>query len=237
MKILVISDTHLTPSLDMTKYWEGLAKFVLKNKPQCIIHLGDVADFDSQNRLIASRGIYSLKEEVRNVKRHLLSFENTIADYNEKARALKHKMYRPLKFLCLGNHENRSDECSNSVRGLFSMFGWAVADYQKPVIIDSIAFAHTFTNGLSDKVCTTAYELLDSCHSSAVCGHSHIKEYVEDCSATHGKIFALKCPMFSTAEPAWAKNLYHKWSRGFTVINTDTSEFVWKDLKCLKKIS
>lgn len=231
MKILVISDTHITPAVDATKYWKKLGVWCVKYKPECIVHLGDVADFDSQNWIKSSRGLYTLDQEIDSVADHLFAFENVLANFRNACRKNKHKIYRPKKILCLGNHDIRND-VSGRLEKIFMPWGWEVYDYQKPFKCYDISFAHCLPKGLSDTPCTTAAELLDNYHSSIVCGHSHLRDYAESYRLEDGKkIFALKCPMFSNNSPSWAREMCNKWSRGFTVIDTDSGEFIWKDLE------
>jgi len=233
MYVLVISDTHLSPSVDMKDLWKKLGEYCVKFRPEYIVHLGDVADFDSQNWLKASRGLYTVEQELGNVASHLAAFEQELDDYKNLCRKQKIKIYRPKKVLCLGNHDIRND-VSGYISNMFLSADWSIFDYQKPLQIDGISFAHNFTKGLSDNVCLNSLELLDSCHSSVVCGHSHVKDYAESYRIEDGKkIFALKCPMFSTAYPEWSKGLSNKWSRGFTIVNTDSGEFLWKNLESL----
>lgn len=233
MLILVISDTHISPANDSLKYWKNLGKYCVKYKPEYIVHLGDVADFDSQNWLKSSRGLYTLQEEMNSVADHLLAFETELSKYRRHCQDIKHKMYRPKKVLCLGNHDIRND-VSGSLENLFCGYGWDVLDYQMPFHCDGITFAHCLPRGLSDTPCTTAQELLENYHSSVICGHSHCRDYAESFRIEDGKkIFAIKCPMFSNSAPGWARCLSDKWSRGFTIIDTDSGEFIWKDLESL----
>ena len=64
-KIVVISDTHLTPAAPDISTWEKFAKWCVKYQPDVIIHLGDVADFQSCVAADApdSHGNYELPQQ------------------------------------------------------------------------------------------------------------------------------------------------------------------------------
>lgn len=226
-KVVVISDTHLTPYAQDLDTWTRFAKWCTKNRPQYIVHLGDVADFQSCVWLKKDRGDYDTTEEISNVRNHLKAFEEVLDKYNEGRRAGHRKMYQPIKILCIGNHDKRSVESEQAIRDIFK--GWNVYDYQSPVVIDNILFCHnTFKDSMSAK------ELIEAFHCSCVVGHSHIREYAESYNPVScEKLHAIKCPMFSNNELEWAGLANETWSRGFTVIETDPFEFTWKEMTCL----
>ena len=234
-KLLVISDTHIKPSNTGASEWQMLAKYCLKTKPEYIIHLGDVADLDSQSRLIANRGDFSLEYEIEVVRIVLEIFHSVFKEYNDRQRHNKKKMYRPKMILTLGNHDVRNG--ITNIQDLFESYGWTVYDYLEPVQIEGITFAHCMHKGLSDSVCTTAQELLDNWHGTIVVGHGHHKDFYESYSvATKKTITALRSPCFMSEGSAWAIQTKNKWSKGFTEIDTDPFNFVWRNMECLYMI-
>ena len=234
MKILVIADSHISPTVPNIEDWEALGHYVVKTRPDCIVHLGDVADLDSLAWRKDARGLYSTKEEIDNVWQHLQAFEEILKIFQNKCRKQKEKIYRPLKFLCCGNHDVR-----NGFTGIMEMFescGWSVLDYLDPLTIDGISFCHTMMKGLTDTPCTTAEDILENWHSNIVVGHSHKLDYAESYSlATNDRIRALKCPIFNSTTPHWAHQGQLKWATGFTEITTKPFQFVWRDMSCLHK--
>lgn len=238
-KLLVISDTHLNPASDETELWYNLGKYCAETQPTFILHLGDVADLNSQAWKIAARGVYSLEEELDNVNTHLAAFEAAIEDYNNHQRVMKKRMYRPVKILTLGNHDVRNG-CTG-IQDIFEDYGWQVADYLSPVEVYGVQFCHSLHKGLSDLMCTTAQELVENWHSDIVVGHGHHKDFFESYSLYNDKpITGIKCPVFTMKESDWATQTQLKWSRGFTEITktaTGPLSFVWKDLQCLSENS
>lgn len=235
MKILVIADSHISPSVPNIEDWEALGHYVVKTKPDCIVHLGDVADMDSLAWRKDARGMYTTEQELNNVKAHLLAFESVIKAYQDKCRRQKEKIYRPKKFLCCGNHDIRNG--FTGIIDLFESCGWSVSDYLEPIHLDDVSFCHTMMKGLSGSPCLTSEELLANWHGNIVVGHSHKLDYAESYSlAVEDRIRALKCPVFNSTTPAWAVQNQLKWATGFTEINTKPFQFIWRDMSCLQKI-
>lgn len=232
-KVLVISDTHINPSnVDCPYLWSALARYCIIHKPDCIIHLGDVADLDSQAWLVKNRGKYSIVEEIDAVEECVIAFHNVLDSYNRIRKNMKKKMYRPRLFLCLGNHDVRNN--ITDIDDLFTNFGWYVSPYLEPIQIDSYSFCHSLRNGLSDNMCTTAKELLENWHGNIVVGHGHHRDYHESYSlATNSQIIALKSPCFMLEPSDWAVQTRNKWSLGFTEIDTELGTFIWRDMSCL----
>lgn len=237
MKILVIADTHISPKNveDSVELWYRLGEYCVRTKPDMLIHLGDVGDFNSQAWLIKNRGTYTLTEEMDCVCNCLDALAGPIEVFNLKQRVNHHTLYRPKMILTLGNHDVRND--ITAVSEVFESMGWQAVDYLKPVQVDGISFVHCAHKGLSDAVCTTAQELVENWHSDIVVGHGHHKDYFESFSlALQRPIFGMRCPVFMKEASDWAVQTRNKWSLGFTEIDTDSRTFVWRSIECLYEI-
>lgn len=233
-KILVIADTHISPSnVEVNKeLWSRLGEYCVRTRPDYIVHLGDVGDFNSQAWLKAVRGMHTLEEELESVSECLTAFEQELTDFNRHQRIMKKKLYRPSKILTLGNHDIRNG--ITNVQEMFEDYNWYVEDHLRPVIVEDITFCHSMCKGLSDNPCTTAQELIENWHSNIVVGHGHHKDFFESYSMSLGsKITALKSPVFGLDNSEWAIQIQNKWSTGFTEITTDPFSFVWRNLECL----
>lgn len=233
-KFLVISDTHITPDNveESKELWQKLGEYCVKTKPDYIIHLGDVGDFNSQAWLKANRGAYTLEEEIQAVKDCVVAFQRSIKSFNNLQRIKKKKLYRPYRIITLGNHDVRND--ITNVEDLFNSLGWHVMGYLKPLHIDDITFVHCAHKGLSDTACTTSQELVENWHCNIVTGHGHHKDFFESYSMATGKtITGLRCPCFMKKASDWAIQTRRKWSKGFTEIESEPFSFVWRNLECL----
>lgn len=235
--ILVISDSHINPDNadSAIELWYRLGKYCTRTQPEIIVHLGDVADLSSQAWRVAARGKYSLKEELNAVHLALNAFEEAINEYNRTQRKMKKKLYKPSKYLTLGNHDIRNGV--TAIEDLFTDANWNVIDYLQPISLCGINFCHCMCKGLSDQMCTTAQEILENWGADVVVGHGHHKDFSTTYSlAVHRPVTALKCPVFTYGEYDWAAQTQYKWNRGFTEIEPgvfDALKFVWKDLECL----
>lgn len=227
MKYLIISDTHISPFQPQYKEWQRLSKYILDTKPDYIVHLGDVAELDSQASYVKDRGVFTLEQELDEVKKHLLILERALKVKQLKQKESKHKMYLPKKILCLGNHDTRKN--NKDIKEIFESFGWEVCN---TFISEDIIFSHYLCKGMSDFPCITARELLENNNCSCVVGHSHISEYAESYNPVTGKkIFAIKCPIFTNyTHPECNTLITNKYSRGFTILDTDKGEFQWKTM-------
>ena len=236
-KALVISDSHLRPGYECYELWAALGHYCVEHKPEFIIHLGDAVDLQSQQWLKKDRGTSTLAEEIECLRLHLSAFHGIINDYNAQQRKTKHKQYRPELIFCAGNHDVRND--ITDVMDVFDAFGWLTYDYLEPADIGKWTFCHAMRKGLSDQMCTTAQELVENWHSNIVVGHGHHKDFFESYSmATAEPIIGMRCPVFTPYHTGdWCMQTRNKWSRGFTEIDLDTREFVWRDLRCLLKNS
>lgn len=234
MKILVISDTHISPSNreDSIELWKKLGEYCVRTKPDTIFHLGDVGDFNSQAWLIKNRGMYTLEEEMSCVNACLEAFTFPIKEYNRKQRRNHHTIYIPNCVLTMGNHDVRNS--ITAVSDTFESHGWMVFDYLCPVLIDDITFVHCAHKGLSDTICATAQELVENWHGDIVVGHGHHKDYFESYSMPlQRQIFGIRCPAFMKEASDWAVQTRNKWSLGFTEIDTVDRSFAWRSISCL----
>lgn len=234
MKILVIGDSHINPDNvdESCDNFHKLALYCCKTKPDAIVHLGDVADLKSLSWLIKDRGVYTTEEELEAVKTCLFTFEQTLAGYNNYLREIHKKLYRPQKYLTLGNHDTRNGY--TGISDLFETYQWTVADYLQPVTLDDVTFCHLMYKGLSSNPCLTAEELLANWHSNIIVGHGHHRDFSESYSFVNCKqITALKSPCFMSEPSDWALQTCNKWSLGFTEVDTNPFSFTWRTMKCL----
>lgn len=234
MDILVISDTHIDPARPFYKGWQQLGKYVVKNKPKYIVHCGDVACLDSLAHYTSLRGDFTTEEELACVEKHLRAFEKAIIDDQEHSRAMKRKIYRPIKILTLGNHDIRKD-CTE-IKRIFEEHGWVVYDYLEPAPVEYITFCHCMPKKNSDMMCTTAEELLQTWHTDVVVGHSHVQDYAEAYNVGTGKLMrAVKCPCFTQFPPKYTGFGYVTWPLGWLEITLNPFEFTWRNIECLWK--
>src|SRR3990167_6907463 len=189
-KILVIPDAHVKPGVKNDRF-RWLGKFILDNRPDKIVCLGDFGDLSSLSSYDIGKRCFEGRRYKDDVKAVIVAQEvlfSSIRAYNEEARRLHEKTYKPNLYMLLGNHENRINRANNNDSKLegtigvedlkYKEFGWKVSGYLDVVHIDGIAFSHYFTSGVMDKpisgVTPARNILLKNSGASCIQGHQHI---------------------------------------------------------------
>lgn len=161
MNLLIIPDGHAHPDYDNQRF-RALGKFILKEKPEYIVCLGDLADlpslssYDKGTKGFEGRRYRKDVESVINAQE--LLFEDT-ARYNARRRKNAKKQYIPKLTMCLGNHEDRISRAVNSQAELdgtigiadlkYKEYGWNVVPFKRAFTTHGITFSHYFTTGVS----------------------------------------------------------------------------------------
>lgn len=178
---LYLPDVQAKPDVDFT-YLRAIGNYIVAKKPDVIICAGDFADMESLSSY--DRGMKSF--EGRSYQKDIWAARDAmdallvpLFQFNEKAKRLKEKQYKPRMVLTLGNHENRINRVINQDRKLDGLIStsdlpyqdWEVIPFLEVITIDGIAYSHYFTSGVMGKAVTTAQALLTKKHMSCVAGH------------------------------------------------------------------
>lgn len=179
----VIPDTQVR-SGDNLDYLEALGNYIVKKKPDVVVHLGDHADMPSLSSFDVGKKSFEGRRYLSDItaaKEGMRRLWKPLIDYNEKQKRNKEKQYHPRKVLCMGNHENRINRAVNDdpkLDGVLSVddlqyreFGWEVYPFLDVVVVDGIAYSHYFTSGLLGRPVTTASACLAKKHMSCIQGH------------------------------------------------------------------
>lgn len=167
---LFIPDTQVTPDTP-TDHLTWIGKYIIDQKPDVIIQIGDFADMESLSSYDKGKRSFEGRRYIRDIdaaRKAMAELLQPMEDYNAMRTKNKKSQYRPEMHLTLGNHENRITRAVESqaeldgTLGLFDLgyedFGWAVHDFNEPVIIDGIAYAHFFANPHSGRPYTGQME-------------------------------------------------------------------------------
>mgnify|MGYP001544490514 CR=1 FL=1 len=162
-KHLVIPDLQVTPSTP-TDHLTWIGRYIIEKKPDVIIQLGDFADMESLSSYDIGKRDYEGRrywkdiEAVKDANRVLWA---DLDLYNKQKQQWKEKQYKPLKKLCLGNHEYRIERAIKDdpkLDGFMSVddlgyqeFGWEVHNFLDVVEIDGVYYSHYFCNPLSGR--------------------------------------------------------------------------------------
>lgn len=156
-KHLVIPDCQVTPE-SPTDHLEWIGKYIVEQKPDVIVQIGDFADMESLSSYSSKLDVEG-RRYVRDIDAANDAMDRLLAplwDYNQKMREWKMAQYRPEMHLTLGNHEYRIKRAINDkpeLEGFMSLedlnyvnCGWTVHPFLKPVEIDGVSYCHYFAN-------------------------------------------------------------------------------------------
>ncbi len=164
---MVIPDTQVKPGVCIN-HLNALGHYIIDQKPDVIIHLGDFADMHSLSsydtgRLAGEGARYVL--DIKAAQYALRVLEEPIIAYNRKATKTKKRKYVPRKVFLCGNHEDRIDRHINAYPVLqgaisiddigFQKRGWEVYGFLEPVYIDGIVYSHYFPRNASGNIVQT----------------------------------------------------------------------------------
>jgi hypothetical protein len=174
LKVAYIPDAQLIPGCPMD-HLAHAGQFLVEKRPDVIVCGGDFGDFESLSRF----GRNERKFEGRRYKADLGAFHKGM-ELLLTPIALANG-YKPAMHFTLGNHEdhiNRITQEHAFLDGIISIddlhladYGWTVHEFMQPIAIGGVAFSHYFPSGVKGQPITTARELLNKLHMSAVAGH------------------------------------------------------------------
>ena len=183
MKHFVIPDCQVRPG-DNLDFLTAIGNFIVAKKPDKIICIGDFADMPSLSSYDVGKKSFEGKRYYKDVDaahQGMIALLSPIWAFNANAEKTKHKQYKPVMKLTLGNHENRINKVVNDdakLDGVLSVddldyetFGWEVSPFLEVISVDGVAYSHYFTSGVLGRPCTSAQAQLTKKHQSCVAGH------------------------------------------------------------------
>jgi len=197
---LVIGDAHSNPEISNARF-EWLGNFIIENKPDVIIDIGDWGEFNS----LSSYGKGTKEAWGQSFKRDVECFK----DASKKAfgRIKGCKNYKPLIIRLGGNHEegriNRFVNDNPELEGLISLdalglnnYGAYYVPFREVTCQDGIFYCHYFYDRDSRYPITNARTLLQRKYCSATWGHTHIRDFHEGVRADGRRLIALNAGCF-----------------------------------------
>lgn len=230
-KLLIIPDCHVNYAYSNDRF-EALGNFIVDERPNTIINIGDFADMAS----LCSYDFGTASFEGRRYKKDVESVIDAqevlfrpINEYNRK----HNNSYNPRLELCLGNHENRINiaiESDPKLDGTLSVddlgykeYGWHVSPFLVPIVVGGISFSHYFISGVANRPISGEAIGRTMClklHASAVQGHSHVFDLAERTVITGQRIFGLSCGCFVHPDynEEWCVAIQRLWWRGVIML-------------------
>jgi len=236
-KLLIIPDAHSHPEFDNDRF-TALGNFIMAEKPDVIVCLGDFADMPS----LSSFDKFKKSFEGRRYKRDIectidaqVKLFAALNEYNAKRRKFKEKQYKPKLIMIGGNHEARIETATNNnpeLDGILSIsdlkykkFGWKEIPFREKYHLEGITFCHYLPSGLMGRPIggiNQARSLITKQHVSCVVGHSHIFDHAEQTigDAAGTKIFGLSAGWYSHEEQrvGWNLDTMQLWWHGVVIL-------------------
>jgi hypothetical protein len=164
---IVIPDTQVKPGVP-TDHLRWIGQYIVDHfagQPNVrIIHLGDHADMPSLSSYDRGKGAMEGRRYNSDIKAANAGFDvlcKPLDDYNATQRRLRKPEWWPDRHFILGNHEDRISRACNDnaqLKGTLSLddlnyakHGWTVHPFLKPVFIDSVGYAHFWTNHMTGR--------------------------------------------------------------------------------------
>lgn len=181
---LYIPDSQVKPGVNLD-YLEWIGKYIVRKRPDVIIHAGDFADmeslssYDKGKRTAEGKRVQADIDVAREGWRRLNA---PLAALQTKQRFLGEPIYNPRKVITLGNHENRIErhvDANPELHGFLSIeslglnkYGWEVIPFKTPIVIDGIAYVHYWENVMTGKPLSgQAATMLKTVGQSFTMGH------------------------------------------------------------------
>ena len=181
IRIAVIPDTQCKPGIDMS-YLTAIGNYLVKKKPDIIIHIGDHWDMPSLSSYDFGKKSFEGRRYQADIEAGNLGFSMLNAPVEAERIRLKRnkeKQWNPDKYFLLGNHEQRIERAVNNDAKLEGVLGYHdletldynIVPFLEPLLVEGIAFSHYFTTGLAGRPATTAAAQLSKQHMSVIAGH------------------------------------------------------------------
>lgn len=256
MNILVIPDAHAKPDVPNNRFdWVG--KWVVDNKPDVIVELGDWEDMPS----LSSYDIGKKSYEGRRYRKDLESawdarerFISPLKSLNLQQKRNKEKQYRPSCYALGGNHFEgrikRAVELSPMLEGTIGVedgrhkeFGWEYVSFQDILLLGGFSFSHYYVSGIMGKPIGgehPATALIQKLHTSAVQGHSHLLDFSIRTKPNGERVWGIHagCYLDPDQHEDYAGPANKMWKRGIlymkNVKNGDMESFDWIGITELK---
>jgi hypothetical protein len=197
----IIPDSQVKPDIDLS-YLSWIGEYIVRKKPDVIIHLGDFFDLESLSSYDKGKKSAEGKRLNKDIDvgiegmRLLLT---PLYNYQQEEIAIYGEVkYKPRMVFLYGNHCNRLTrhvEANPELDGFLSLrdlriedFGWTTVPFLKPVTLNGIAYCHYFPNEFTGKpLGGSALSMLKTLGTSFVQGHKQTLDHAVRHLPTNGK--------------------------------------------------
>lgn len=186
---LVIPDVQYKEGVP-NEHLHAISNMIEIVRPDKIICLGDFADMPSLSLYDVGKRSFEGRRYHKDVEAAHQGMEimlRGLRSLQAQQRRNKSRIYSPEMYMTLGNHEHRINRVTNDdakLQGVIGVedlryeeFGWKVTPYLDSIVVDGVAYSHTFYNKLSGRPWPNARTTLLREHVSCTQGHQQKLEY------------------------------------------------------------
>lgn len=232
MKILVIPDTHIKPDIDL-QYLNCIGQYIVQTRPDVIVHLGDLADFQSisSHNTQYEQERKRLIDDINAAKAGLNLLFEPVKDFNNHMKAIKKKQYKPKLYITLGNHEDRLTRYLNAHPELIGSMGedilglgehgFEVVPFKEILTIEGINFCHYFQTTANGNPPASAKALLNKRASSCVMGHRQGLDWAHTYTPDGKKVSAIICGSCYDHDESYMAQMNKTHWRGLIVLDNN----------------
>ena len=109
VKHLIVPDTQCKDG-DNFEFLSWIGQYILDQRPDTVIHLGDFADMESLSSYDVGKKSFEGKRYIKDIQAAHVAMGQLLSplkEFNVKVKRNKEKQYKPRLVLTLGNHEQR----------------------------------------------------------------------------------------------------------------------------------
>lgn len=242
--ILVVGDSHADPDVSNERF-EWLGNFILVNKPDVVVQIGDFGTFGSLSHFDRGKKKAEGKRYKNDIESVIDAQERMFKPLREYNKSKK-KQYMPELYLTLGNHEDRIARAANEDPRLygtltvddcrFEQYGWKVIPFKHILNIEDIHFTHYFTNSNNDKAIggvNVGRSIVLKHMISGVMGHNHLYSHYNEARADGKMVHGLSVGCYFEHEEDWlSPRSQMSWWRGLMMLkNASQGDF---DLEAIR---
>lgn len=196
---LVIPDTQTKDGVNLD-YLEWIGKYIVRKRPDVIVHLGDHADMESLSSYDKGKKTAEGKRVFKDIAASKEGMRRLLAplrELQEQQRAAGEPVYNPRRIILYGNHEFRivrHVDANPELAGFLSLDslgyeedGWETVPFLTPIIVNGVAYSHYFPNVMTGKpLGGSALNMLKTIGTSFTMGHKQTLDVVTRFLPTDG---------------------------------------------------
>lgn len=234
-KLLIIPDSHAHPDYDNDRFtWLG--RYILDEKPDVILNLGDMADMPSLSSYDKGTKGFEGRRFIKDVSSVVDANQKLwepLISYNLRQSDNHKQRYKPRTIMLVGNHEDRIDRAVNqqaelegavSIQSLdYESFYDEIYGYGEKLDLEGFTCSHFLPSGIMGRPIggeNAAHTLISKMHTGCIVGHSHVLDMAVRTDGRGHKLMGIVAGCYVHPEmiEAWNKAQASLWWNGIITL-------------------